>query len=67
MKENGVQSVMTTLAGKKLRSSVKVWDMGECLYMCNYQLLALTHLIPSPCLIQGIFHDCKGRHSPFKL
>ena len=33
MKENGVQSVMITSEGKKLRSSAKVLDMGECLIL----------------------------------
>ena len=32
MKENGVQSVTITSVLKKLRSSVKVLDMGECFY-----------------------------------
>ena len=33
MKENGVQSVTMNLARKKLRSSVKVLDIGECFYL----------------------------------
>ena len=32
MKETGVQSVTVILVWRKLRSSVKVLDMGECFH-----------------------------------